>query len=116
MEAAPRTHVGLRPPVFKFSQVFCVWLRVVRSDCAAWGFLRLLRSGLCVWLRPFSGCVGKSLANDAMTLRSITPVSPPPQLRTSSPALVFEPEGTLAFQLRVTDSEVDLQDTGVPGA
>ncbi len=30
-----RTHVSLRTPVFKFRQVFCVWLRLVVSGCAS---------------------------------------------------------------------------------
>ena len=59
-----RTHESFRTPVFKFLQVFCVWLRVVASGCGGAGFRRKRSSQLCVWLRLFAESVGKTLAKD----------------------------------------------------
>ena len=57
-----RTHEGFRPPVFKFVPSFCVWLHLVRSGCGARANWLDTKSACCVWLRPATEAVGKTLA------------------------------------------------------
>ena len=57
-----RTHVGLRPPVFKLAAVFCVWLRLALFAYVTWVSDLSIRKAFASGCVRLGGAVGKSLA------------------------------------------------------